>query len=332
MATSKPLHILNPQAESIMTYASLPVDWPTRFSDPYAVLGLAVTADDQRVLKRYRTVAKHLHPDRYAQADGPVKELATQLFTRLVNPAYEKLKLEQERREVAALLRFQVRRLNRDTGFTPRYAQSQHLIHHPAAQVDTLYEQTISELAEAQYEQFQQEGLGPFEQITLQIAELNLVYFQLKQGEVYIREKRVGLVPLPEAKPLQVVPTETVSSDGPTYAQRHYQRGREYLYQGNWPLAVQELRDAIKLDPLQADYHSLLGVAYLQQDLPSMARVYFRQALKLKPNHELARRYAQRLGMELGPEQASQISQARDSQRAKTPLSAPPKFLNLFRR
>ena len=79
-----------------MAINALSSDWLDKFSDPYAVLGIAVTADDRRVLKRYRSVAKLLHPDSYAQDQGEAGETASQLFARLVSPAYQKLKQEKE--------------------------------------------------------------------------------------------------------------------------------------------------------------------------------------------------------------------------------------------
>ena len=50
------------------------VEWQNWLVDPYAVIGVPVTADGQRLLKRYRSVAKLLHPDRYIQADTALGE------------------------------------------------------------------------------------------------------------------------------------------------------------------------------------------------------------------------------------------------------------------
>ncbi|OUL18696.1 hypothetical protein [Nostoc sp. 106C] len=83
------------------------------------------------------------------------------------------------------------------------------------------------------------------------------------------------------------------------YAQRHYQRAIQYANLANWTRSVQELRDAIKLEPQNSDYHALLGVVHFQQNFPGMATVYIRQALKLNPQQPLALKYASKLNIKL---------------------------------
>lgn len=84
------------------------------------------------------------------------------------------------------------------------------------------------------------------------------------------------------------------------YAQRHYQRAIQYANQANWTRSVEELRDAIKLEPKNSDYHALLGVIHFQQKFPGMATVYIRHALKLNPQHPLALKYAGKLNIKPG--------------------------------
>jgi tetratricopeptide (TPR) repeat protein len=117
-------------------------------------------------------------------------------------------------------------------------------------------------------------------------------------GDVLMREKPTGLVSAAEAKPIQFTPTDT-KTNSESYAQRHYRRAQEYMKKGNWKEAEQELRDAIKIEAGKSEYHALLGVAYLQQNLQSMAKVYLRQALKLNPKDPLACRFAPKLGLEI---------------------------------
>lgn len=293
-----------------MSQSALLSEWLTNFSDPYAVLGVSLAADDRRVLKRYRTVAKLLHPDHFTTEENADKDLASQLFARLVNPAYQKLKQEKGRKENVSLLRLQVRRLYRDAPLSPKGELARQLTQQPVNGVDIFYEQAIAQFAESQYQ-----PLDQFALLTEQLGELNLVYLQLKMGDTLIREKRTGLVSAPEAKPIQFTPnptdSETVSE---SYAQRHYRRAQEYMKKGNWKEAEQELRDAIKIEATKSDYHALLGVAYLQQNLQSMAKVYLRQALKLNPKDPLACRFAPKLGIELA---ASENGQQQNGKTAK---------------
>ena len=310
-----------------MSQSSLPSKWLNQLTDPYAVLGISVVADDRRVQKRYRSVAMFLHPDRFGQADEATRQFASQMLARLVNPAYEKLKQEKGRAENVALLRLHVRRLNREAPLEPKSDLARQLIQYPASGVDVFYEQAIAQLSECQYQ-----PLDQFEAITLQLSELNLVYLQLKMGEVFIREKRTGLVSAPEAKPIQFVP----AADQPekateSYAQRHYRRAQEYMKNSKWTQAVQELRDAIKLEADKSEYHALLGVAYLQQNLPGMATVYLRQALKLNPNDSLAAKYAVKLGIKEGTTDNSQSDKSVSNNSSTDKLAKNSGLFGLFR-
>jgi tetratricopeptide (TPR) repeat protein len=283
-----------------MSQISFSPDWLRQFSeDPYAVLGVALSADDRRVLKRYRMIAKLLHPDSFAASDTDTKTLATQMFARLVSPAYNQLKQENGRNEVTASLRYHVRRMSQIKPFNPTTNLAQQLSRTPAQSVDIIYEEAIVKLAEFQYQKLDQ-----FASLTQQMSELNLTYLCLKMGEPILREKRTGIVPIDKAKPPIEVPLATPKEEekvdtGKYYAQRHYQRAQEYMKKSNWALAVQELRDAIRIDANTSDYHALLAKAYLMQNLPGMATVHFRQALKLNPKDPLAVEYAQKLKINL---------------------------------
>lgn len=264
-----------------------------QFFDSYAVLGLSVTVDDRRVLKRYRSIAKILHPDSATLNDPDQKEVANHILSRLINPAYHNLKLEKNRTEVLALLRLRAKQLSREEMYLPQGELAQQLLKIPAQEIDVFYEQAIDKLAEVQFTL-----LHRCESITHEIAELNLLYLHLKQGEPVVREKHTGIISSTEAKPAQFAPstTETVQM-AVHYSQRHYYRAQEYAKKGAWNQVVAELRDAIRLEATRAEYHSLLAKAYLMQNLPGMAKVHFRQALKFNPNDPLASQYAARLDL-----------------------------------
>lgn len=271
-------------------------EWLSRFQDPYAVMGLSVTADDRRVIKRYRELAKLLHPDRYISAEADVRETATQLFSKVVSPAYKKLQQDKGRAENLAMLRFRVRRLTREQTFDPSSEVARELLRTPAAQVDVFYEQAIARLSDEQYQ-----PLDHFDPITTQLDELNLVYLRLKMGEPIIREKRTGIISASAASVVSTpAPASTAAAEAEAidYAQRHYERAQTYARNANWAEAVRELKDALKIESSRSNYHALLAVAYLKQDLPTMGRVHCRQALKLNPDDRLALRYAPKFGIQ----------------------------------
>jgi curved DNA-binding protein CbpA len=274
-------------------------DWLTWLSDPYAVLGLSVTADDQRVMKRYRAIAKRLHPDRYLNAPAPERELATQVLAQLINPAYDQVKDEKGRKELGALMRLQARQRMK-SGASAQGETARELIRQPLQGADTFYEQKVTELAEHQF--------NPVEQIvpvTQQLIELNMVYLQLKQGDLGLREKRTGLISSPAAPIPETPITPAQYKVGQLdYAQRHYDRAKQYTENGNWEFAIKELKDALRLNPKNCDCHALLGYVYMRQNSVGtigMAKVHIKNALKLNPNHDLAKRFASKLGIEPDP-------------------------------
>jgi curved DNA-binding protein CbpA len=282
-----------------MTQISFSTAWLKLSSDPYAVLGVSVSADDRRVLKRYHTLAKLLHPDVFVNAEPEAAEIAHQVLSRLINPAYQELKQEKGRAEVLARLRMEVRAQAREALPAPSTPQAQALLDAPSHSVDTLYEQAIATLAEIQYQ-----ALTKFPAITTHLLEVNAVYLYVKNvkiGEPSIREKRTGVIPVTASRPFPTTPpgppATSTSSSTPSYAERHYQRAQEYLKKRHWSMAVQELRDAIRLEADRSDCHTLLAIAYYMQNLPGMAKVHCRQALKLDPQNQLARRYAPKLGI-----------------------------------
>jgi tetratricopeptide (TPR) repeat protein len=268
------------------------LEWLNQFSDPYAVLGLSVAADERRVLKRYHSIAKILHPDKFTLQKESHDELAHQILSRLVNPAYQQLK--RARVDMIAMLRFRARRLGRQP-LMPQSAIARRMLQIPASELEIFYEQAVSQLAELQFNPVYQ-----FEPITQQLVELNLIYLHLKMGAPMIREKRTGMMPSAQTVPTEFVPAETAQIAN-IYAQRHYQRAHQYAKNANWMQAVAELRDALRLEPERSEYHSLLAKVYWMQDLKGMARVHFRQALKFNAQDPLALEYAAKLKINLEP-------------------------------
>lgn len=306
-----------------MSQISFSQDWLAQFTDPYAVLGLSLTSDDNRVLKRYRAVAKMLHPDSGTQATAGDRDLAAQLLTRLANPAYQQLKQEKNRSEIVATLRFRVRRLNGDQPLVPQTELGKRLLQTPVPQVDVFYEQAVTRLAESQFL-----PLSNFESATQQLTELNLVYLFLKMGEPLIREKRTGIISPPVEPPAATLKEEAASS-AVNYAQRHYQRAQQYGKKGNWTQAIAELRDALRLEPNRGEFHSLLAKAYLTQNLVGMAKVHFRQALKFNPTDPLALHYAAKLKISIDAPPAAHTSKPANG---PTNGSSPRGLFNLFAR
>ncbi|MCW5315207.1 DnaJ domain-containing protein [Nostoc sp. KVJ3] len=279
-----------------MSQTLLPSGWVEKLCDPYAVLGISVIADDRQIFKRYHTLAKLLHPDRHAKNCDSDQKLATAIFSHLINPAYAQLKNRQKRLIAIAMLRSDARVLEHKR-LSFQSAIAQEMMEMPTSGAELFYEEAIACYAEAQYK-----SLDQFYQVTQQINILNLVYLRLHKPDLFLLQKAVPIIPKIEVKPVELTLSEQtdVKPVLTNYAQRHYQRAIEYVRLAKWPLAVQELRDAIKLDPNNSDYYALLGLVHFKQKFIGMARVYICQALKLNPQNSLALKYASGLKIKPG--------------------------------
>ena len=180
--------------------------------DPFALLGVSVSADEKRIAKRYRQIAKFLHPDALASSLSteleplPLKQkmdakMAAEVIARIVNPSYQKLKQEKGRQEALSTLRFRVMRLARTQKLVPTFEQAQRLSKTEDNEVDVFYEQTLSRLAEQQFQ-----SLIGLHTIALEIGQLNLVFLHRKLEMSVIRPKRTGLI-TKTVTPTAVIPT-----------------------------------------------------------------------------------------------------------------------------
>ncbi|MBD2522244.1 DnaJ domain-containing protein [Nostoc sp. FACHB-133] len=276
-----------------MSQTLLPPGWVEKLCDPYAVLGISVIADDRQIFKRYHTLAKLLHPDRHAKNSNPDQKLATAIFSHLINPAYQQLKHRQKRLIAIAMLRSDARVLEQKP-LSSQSAIAQEIMKMSTPEAELFYEEAIACYAEAQYK-----SLDQFYQVTQQITILNLVYLRLHKPDLFLPQKTVPIISEVKVNPVELTSTD-VKPVLTNYSQRHYQRAIEYVRLGKWTIAVQELRDAIKLEPNNSDYYALLGLVHLKQKFMGMARVYICQALKLNPKNSLALKYAPELKIQLG--------------------------------
>ena len=92
----------------------------------------------------------------------------------------------------------------------------------------------------------------------------------------------------PESKADSLSEAKFVSAAARERAQNHFNRALERMQLRNSSLAVQELRDAIKQDPYNSEYHAMLGKIHLEKGLTGMANINLRRALTLNPEDTLA--------------------------------------------
>jgi curved DNA-binding protein CbpA len=274
------------------------------FTDHHAVLGMPIGADVKEVRKRYLKIARRLHPDSCKAASDAEKKLASQLLSKLVNPAYEQLS-QNNNRDYLVSLGHMGRRLAAEGAKAPLASEAaKQLFRSGGANLDNAYRSLVQKLATTQYD-----SLNAVLDKIAEISELNMVYLILSKGDfVKSGERRVDartpgedpkkdaqaaaearrkdLRPTPPGAPGS--PSSPLPDSGLTRAAEYIRRAESYMSKNNFAAAVLELREALKLDPNNSRCHSLIGAAYLKQNQATMAKVHINKALQLNPKDELA--------------------------------------------
>ncbi|HEY9675056.1 MAG TPA: DnaJ domain-containing protein [Waterburya sp.] len=282
------------------------------FTDHHAILGIAVDADVKEVRKRYLKIARRLHPDSCKAASEAEKKLASQLLSKLVNPAYEQLS-QSNNRDYLVSLGHMGRRLASEGAKVPLASEAAKQLFRSGANLDNAYKTLVQKLASPQYD-----DLNQVVDKIAEISELNMVYLMLRKGEGIKTSsgtpttktgatgaKTPGTAP-GGGRPAGTATTgarptagttagkASIGQAGPlpdsglSRAAEYIRRAEGYITKNNFAAAVLELREALKLDPNNSRCHSLLGAAYLKQNQATMAKVHINKALQMNPQDELA--------------------------------------------
>lgn len=264
------------------------------FVDHHAVLGVSVDAEPKDIRKRYLKIARQLHPDSSNAKNEGEKQLAQELLSKLVNPAYEKLSQTKEHKEYTLLLELKGKSLNQQ--------QDTVIITSPSAQkvagsgnIAQAYRNALEDLATKQYQ-----SLGESVDLIGQISELNMVYLMRQtQGTTPMQRKSAAAsAGSTSNQDASVTSPPPKTPKGDDLVDRAIKRAIQFETNGNLPKAIQELRDAIQMNPRHAkvsDCHNRLGNIYMKSKQPTMAKIHFRKALELNPNDEIAKAGIRRL-------------------------------------
>ena len=256
----------------------------TEFADHYALLGVPITADAKEVRKSYLKIARRLHPDSTAISGTDEKQLAEQLLSKFINPAWECLSQEKPRVEYFVVMKMKGQGAAAGdntvvTTFGP-YARSLFV----APDVDLKYRSAVQELSEKQYD-----VLNQAEELTAQLSELNLVYLMKTEGRTIGTSARS---PGESASSSNASPQATPAANPYTarksLAEPYFNRAELAHRRQNYAQAILELRDALKLEPSNSRFHALLGMVYLEQKQGTMARIHFDKALGSNPDEPMA--------------------------------------------
>ncbi|MBD2383858.1 J domain-containing protein [Cylindrospermum sp. FACHB-282] len=277
------------------------------FIDHHAVLCVAVDADVKDIRKRYLSIARRLHPDSRVAASEAEKQLSSELLSKLVNPAYEKLSLERTRTEYILVLSQMGKRLVQESSAVELHSNlAKQLANAP--NIDLFYKSAIAKIAETQFDALQQ-----VPQVIAQISELNLVYLMRIAGQ-----SLAGSTPPAKINPSTTTPNAAKNLAPPppaalpkedSAAEQYIRRAQTLIDKNQLAQAKVELQDALKLEPKNSRSHSLIAMVYLRQNQLKMAKIHFDNALKLNPKDESALEWIPKIEKALGRQSgASQVN------------------------
>ncbi|MEB3268050.1 MAG: DnaJ domain-containing protein [Leptolyngbya sp.] len=263
------------------------------FTDYHAILGVALDADAKQIRKRYLKIARKLHPDSLSGATAEEKQKASELLSKMVNPAYEQLTQDKSAAEYKIVLKMQGQKLQQQANNLPLESDpAKELV--KTSNVDAAYNNSLKVLAETQYK-----SLADVLSVTGQISELNMAYLARTAG--------VGGATAPAPPP---PPAAAASSNGrsapaappaaPTapvspkqhrvsIIERYLNRAKEFEAKQDYSRAILEMREAIQSNPNNAGCHSYLANLYLKANQSTMARIHVKRALEIDPKDNLAK-------------------------------------------
>jgi len=259
------------------------------FTDNHAILGVPVGADFNEIRKRYLKIARRLHPDSCKAESEAEKQLASDLFSKLVSPAYSKFSNDRERAEYNVLLGMIAKRvLQEGAKIKIQSDLAQQLSQ--AKEWEKAYKTLVANLAEQQYE-----SLAKSLQVIAQISELNMVYLMRKEGKGAAAGSASQTKPsAPAAAGAAPARTPAAAAPQPPAAKpesrvdAYYKRAEDWVASQNFAQATLELREALKIEPKNSRCHGMLGMVYLRQNQPAMAKVHINKALELNPSDPVA--------------------------------------------
>lgn len=284
--------------------------------DYHAVLCLPIDADVKEIRKRYLKIARRLHPDSCASASAEEKQLASELLSKLVNPAYEKLSQERTRTEYMIVLSQMGKRLVQESASIDLSTDAARQLA-ASPNVEQLYRSAIMKIAETQYD-----SLSKAIQIIAYVSELNLVFLMRTAGKKF---EKVAPPPTASNNTVQknvntqaASPQAAVNKEDASVA-NYLRRAQELMSKNQFAQARVELQDAIKIAPHNSRCHSLIGVVYLKQNQTTMAKVHFDRALQLDPNDQMASEGKRKLEQLSGQKSGTTVKTASPTQATKQP-------------
>jgi tetratricopeptide (TPR) repeat protein len=245
------------------------------FTDRHAILGVSVNAEEKNIRERYQAVARSLHPDSGKWKTDADRQLAVQLFSRLVTHAYGQLSKSSQLQEQTIMLELLGKRLVEQSTSIQIVDPLCQQLYQSGHDFEQVYGQLLTQLATAQYSELAQSV-----HTINQLSELNMVYLLRKQ-----LQSVKSTPPVTATAPVTAVAKDSTSGDiaKASSVEGALRRAEDRMTRQNWVQAVQELRGVIISEPNNPNAHALLGMVYLRQQQMTMAKISINKALQLAP-------------------------------------------------
>jgi curved DNA-binding protein CbpA len=264
--------------------------------DHHAILGVPLNVDTKQVRRPYLKIARRLHPDSCASEGDAAKQQASEILSKLVNPAYELLSNDREAAEYLLLLKLKGQQLQRQSDTVQLSSEAARTLV-SAANVEHTYKAALQKLTEQQYQ-----SLDHVLEVTGQISELNLVYLMRTAGITMESKKTPAGASATTSDQTESAATDQASQQAykpsapgaapprrsKSLLENYLRRAEEFEMRQDYPKAILELREALQTHPKSADCHSRLGNIYLKTKQATMAKIHFNKALELDPQNEVA--------------------------------------------
>lgn len=259
------------------------------FADHHAVLGVPIESDMKDTRKRYLRIARRLHPDSLGAASDAEKQKASELLSKLVNPAYKVLSQEKSAAEHGLMLQLKGQQLSKNPDQVELMSDAAKSLM-VSSNPELTYSEAVRDLASSQYDSLEQ-----ITEVIGQLSELNLVFI-MRRGGADAAETKPAVT---TAQPTPTTATASAAADNPPVSPRrnrdliissYLERARMFEREQNFNQAMLELREVIKTYPNSADCHGQLAAVYIKLGQQTMARVHAKRALDIDPDNELAQK------------------------------------------
>jgi curved DNA-binding protein CbpA len=248
--------------------------------DNYAILGIPLGSNAQKIHKQYLKIARQLHPDTCKFKTPQERKLANQIFSQLVSPANSEISSEAKRLEYSLLLgqisqKVSEEDIDKDIRVSQVY---QKLFTTGSNSLDLEYGAIISKLSDNIYQNIEEAK----NKIAL-LSEINLVYLvQKNKLETQFKNQSFGVKQSETIKNTITEHLESNLTEKKMTGNIYLKRAEGYIERNLPDQAITELKDALKIDRNNPVAHALTGLAYLKLNQITMAKIHINKAIQTK--------------------------------------------------